>query len=747
MLRNAPNRRRLIESESRSTTPLDIPPSNTRDHMRAYLNNMTHDHSAPETDALTALQRLESLDDHGLRLDDNWLPVHTDSANRRRATLSSRFVRRQQQRPTLSRNIMEENTYATLDELEAAGERLRSVNEEVRELLARPLVAGALTRREAVGVIGRSEDGQASRKRRRVERSASPKSTYPEPYGYFGQAVPTALRMIVVSSDGGTMPPYMSAPLPSQSGSLHLGPWEYSARNVLRNDRSVYCTSMSKCNMVLCHDGETLFNLSKLVIRAPKTGYTHPLQRGLIFVGLQKDELFNRTRDYKIANLQDSEFATFVNGRERRRRKARPSSSNGVPLATALTPQRSGDRENVAEELRQECDHAEGLPVQDEPNDSEDDSGEEQEDAPTVNPTLLRPPQVTDSDSDSSDDEVSRRRRPPRGLTPLTPGFEHQHVSAYDDTIEVQAEAEAREDQIMNGALDEVGNDHEDDDSVDLSELLRRGAQAQIRRNVNPRPSVAWQMPAYPELLPMPHQAPPRLSHDDLSHATATTSTDIPTNTPTESLLKPLAHFQLRAIPNPATRPRPANANNRPQPVHVGDFVQHGRRYDFDDPYFIAGFISDSSEPPLPPPPPAPTDRLRVITPASPPNQHKHKAVSLPRKISHGDGISTTKVTTRLSKDGCSVTITFSPPVSARYLLLKMWREDADGEGPVTLEQIQEASTGTPQTGPEMHRSAREVQRLWARLGEPRDEGNIDIERVEAWGTQGRVWCPSGTVL
>jgi len=96
-------------------------------------------------------------------------------------------------------------------------------------------------------------------------------------------------------------------------------------------------------------------------------------------------------------------------------------------------------------------------------------------------------------------------------------------------------------------------------------------------------------------------------------------------------------------------------------------------------------------------------------------------------------------VTTKLSKDGCSVTITFAPPVSARYLLVKMWRENPH------LEAALDACF--PDEGTESMRNARRQSRMWARRDEEEDLGNIDVERVEAWGTQGRVWCPSETIL
>jgi hypothetical protein len=50
----------------------------------------------------------------------------------------------------------------------------------------------------------------------------------------------------------------------------------YSAENVLRNDNSVYCTKSNRCNLVIRHQGGTVFSLKELVIKAPHSGFTAP---------------------------------------------------------------------------------------------------------------------------------------------------------------------------------------------------------------------------------------------------------------------------------------------------------------------------------------------------------------------------------------------------------------------------------------------------------------------------------------
>jgi len=68
--------------------------------------------------------------------------------------------------------------------------------------------------------------------------------------------------MEIVSCDGGEFSDSYSA--------------MYRAENVLRDDKSVYCTKSSRCNLLLRHQGETTFCLQKIVIKAPERGFTAP---------------------------------------------------------------------------------------------------------------------------------------------------------------------------------------------------------------------------------------------------------------------------------------------------------------------------------------------------------------------------------------------------------------------------------------------------------------------------------------
>lgn len=80
-------------------------------------------------------------------------------------------------------------------------------------------------------------------------------------YGYRGQVVSGPLKMEIVSCSSGVHP----------AGS-HNGP-----ENVLVNNKDVYCTDSSECNIILRHQFETPFTVKKLIIKGPARGFTSPL--------------------------------------------------------------------------------------------------------------------------------------------------------------------------------------------------------------------------------------------------------------------------------------------------------------------------------------------------------------------------------------------------------------------------------------------------------------------------------------
>ncbi|KAI1189844.1 hypothetical protein F5B17DRAFT_389698 [Nemania serpens] len=109
-------------------------------------------------------------------------------------------------------------------------------------------------------------------------------------YGKYGQVQPGTLTMELVSCDGGI---YLD-------DTTHHAAGKYAAENILKNDNTVYCTTGPRCNIVLRHQGATVFTLKELVIKAPRSNFTSPVQAGMVFVSMTSDHLLHRTAQYQI---------------------------------------------------------------------------------------------------------------------------------------------------------------------------------------------------------------------------------------------------------------------------------------------------------------------------------------------------------------------------------------------------------------------------------------------------------------
>ncbi len=84
-------------------------------------------------------------------------------------------------------------------------------------------------------------------------------------YGKFGQVEAGQLKMEIASCDGGLY-----------SSGLVTDATSYAVENILKNDSSVCCTKGNRCNIVLRHQGATVFSLKELVIKAPGFDYSSP---------------------------------------------------------------------------------------------------------------------------------------------------------------------------------------------------------------------------------------------------------------------------------------------------------------------------------------------------------------------------------------------------------------------------------------------------------------------------------------
>ncbi|QDS70075.1 hypothetical protein FKW77_004715 [Venturia effusa] len=138
-------------------------------------------------------------------------------------------------------------------------------------------------------------------------------------YGYHGQTVAGRLNMEIVRCDGGEWD--------LARDSIAMSRETHRAENVLKDDKSVYCTRYPECNLLLRHRDESIFHLDSLTIRAPEMGYTAPLQQGLVFVGMTPESLVKGSAAYHI-RYEDSSSET---------RSPSPSSgSESIPLVEAL---------------------------------------------------------------------------------------------------------------------------------------------------------------------------------------------------------------------------------------------------------------------------------------------------------------------------------------------------------------------------------------------------------------------------
>ncbi|KAI8962457.1 hypothetical protein F5Y11DRAFT_190825 [Daldinia sp. FL1419] len=122
-------------------------------------------------------------------------------------------------------------------------------------------------------------------KRRKLDSDRLSSSYQGFRYGKYGQVEPGQLTMELVSCDGGIYP---------DDGQ------RYTAENILKNDQTVYCTEGPRCNIILRHQGATVFTLKELTIKAPRSNYTSPVQEGMVFVSMTSDHLLTRTAQYQI---------------------------------------------------------------------------------------------------------------------------------------------------------------------------------------------------------------------------------------------------------------------------------------------------------------------------------------------------------------------------------------------------------------------------------------------------------------
>ncbi|KAI5249381.1 hypothetical protein E4T43_00704 [Aureobasidium subglaciale] len=121
-----------------------------------------------------------------------------------------------------------------------------------------------------------SSDVDEARQRNVKRRKLTHESNYK--YGHFGQVESGRLKFELESCDGEVHN--------EERSDIDFGP-----ENILKHDKSVYCSRASKCNIVLRHHDDSTFCLEKLYIIAPENGFTAPVKEGLVYVGMSRDDL------------------------------------------------------------------------------------------------------------------------------------------------------------------------------------------------------------------------------------------------------------------------------------------------------------------------------------------------------------------------------------------------------------------------------------------------------------------------
>ncbi|OAA44786.1 hypothetical protein NOR_03540 [Metarhizium rileyi] len=228
-------------------------------------------------------ERIRSLDDRAPSLDgseSNLIDQSWSSTARRQPRLRPVDTASHHRRPNL-------------DELD---QTLDEANSQLRTLLDMTNHINLMTPffRPTMSPTIRSHDfpdDNVRSKRRKIEANRLVPCFNGFRYGKYGQVEPGQLKMEIVSCDGG----------------MFSNESSYAAENILKDDSSVYCTKGNRCNIVLRHQGTTVFTLEQLIIKAPASmNYSHPVREGMVFIAMNQDDILSRTAQYQIQYVSSS---------------------------------------------------------------------------------------------------------------------------------------------------------------------------------------------------------------------------------------------------------------------------------------------------------------------------------------------------------------------------------------------------------------------------------------------------------
>ena len=226
---------------------------------------------------------------------------------RRRAQPSERFQRLNDQRVGRFQGTEAESSDSTFS-LHEASERLAQSNEDLRNLLDRPIHGSRpnTSRFVAGDDTIHSSESQHRRKRRRTDGPTLSKSENVRPveYGYRGQIKPGSLDMEIRHSDMSDLPPTYETTDGWNSFS------EKNIQNILRDDAQPFVARCRRANIIMQHSGQRLFTVNRLVIKLPDSEDDEYALQGLVFTSRAIDKQFDRTTHYQIHHFPASRFGT-----------------------------------------------------------------------------------------------------------------------------------------------------------------------------------------------------------------------------------------------------------------------------------------------------------------------------------------------------------------------------------------------------------------------------------------------------
>jgi hypothetical protein len=276
---------------------------------------------------------MEAFDTANRGLDGRFSSDHF-ARNRRRADLEAHM--REQSTSTVSEALPQNNTPPSLvrnrRRAVRPSERLQRYQRERIAQSGRTATLEAYVSPSTLSPAHPSLSASNGGDRQAVKRRKLEDGTYEEEhrtfsYGDSGQVFPGQLRLDLISCDGGE---YSDPHTPVNS----------YPQSVLRDDTTVYCTKSNQCNLLFKHVGGMPFTLTKIVVKAPRSGYDAPIQEGLVFIAMEDDNLLDRTSHH------DMRWSPRPRRYERRRRglsgdSYRPSQEY---MHSTRSPLRSLDR-------------------------------------------------------------------------------------------------------------------------------------------------------------------------------------------------------------------------------------------------------------------------------------------------------------------------------------------------------------------------------------------------------------------